>query len=95
LTLYLFSHRPAVIRQVREQTTSGSLAINETLVHFAQEGLPFGGIGASGMGSYHGHQGFLAMSHMKSVYYQSRINLNNLVRAPYSQLKKKILNWMS
>ena len=95
LTLYLFSNRSSVIRQVREQTSSGSLAINETLVQFAQEGLPFGGIGASGMGSYHGYQGFVAMSHMKSVYYQSRLNFNDLVRAPYTQLKKKILRLMS
>jgi len=91
LTLYLFSNNKKVIKKIRRQTKSGSLAINETLVHFAQEGLPFGGIGASGMGSYHGYQGFLAMSHMKSVYYQSRINLNNLVRAPYTFFKKKIL----
>jgi coniferyl-aldehyde dehydrogenase len=95
LTLYLYSNRSSVIRQVREGTCSGSLAINETLVHFAQEGLPFGGIGASGMGSYHGYQGFVAMSHMKSVYYQSRLNVNDLVRAPYSQLKKRILRLMS
>lgn len=92
LTLYLFSNNKKHIHKVRTQTRSGSLAINETLVHFAQEGLPFGGIGASGMGSYHGYQGFVAMSHMKSVYYQSKINLNGLVRAPYTQLKRKILS---
>lgn len=92
LTLYLFSNNKNHIEKVRSETRSGSLAINETLVHFAQEGLPFGGIGASGMGSYHGYQGFVAMSHMKSVYYQSKINLNGMVRAPYNQLKKKILS---
>ena len=91
LTLYLFSDSPKTIKQVREQTQSGSLALNETLVHFAQQGLPFGGIGMSGMGSYHGYQGFVSMSHMKSVYFQSKINLNNLVRAPYTQLKKKFM----
>lgn len=95
LTLYLYSNHPKHIRQVRTETKSGSMAINETLVHFAQEGLPFGGIGASGMGSYHGYQGFVAMSHMKSVYYQSRLNFNSLVRAPYSQLKKRVLNLLS
>jgi coniferyl-aldehyde dehydrogenase len=95
LTLYFYSNNSNNIKKVRTQTKSGSLAINETLVHFAQEGLPFGGIGASGMGSYHGYQGFVAMSHMKSVYYQSRINFNGLVRAPYSQLKKKVLQILS
>ena len=91
LTLYLFSDNSKTIKQVREQTQSGSLALNETLVHFAQQGLPFGGVGMSGMGSYHGYQGFVSMSHMKSVYYQSKINLNNLVRAPYTQLKKQLM----
>ncbi len=95
LTLYLFSNSKKTIKAIRERTQSGSLAINETLVHFAQEGLPFGGIGASGMGSYHGYQGFVAMSHMKSVYYQSRINVNQMVRAPFTSLKKKILKLLS
>ncbi|GAA4817601.1 aldehyde dehydrogenase [Marinicella pacifica] len=95
LTLYLYSNNRTTIRRVKQQTSSGSLAVNETLVHFAQQRLPFGGIGASGMGSYHGHQGFVTMSHMKSVYYQSRLNGNDLVRAPFTQLKKKIINWMS
>ncbi len=95
LTLYLFSNSNSTIKMVRERTQSGSLAINETLVHFAQEGLPFGGIGDSGMGSYHGYQGFVAMSHMKSVYYQSRINVNQMVRAPFTQIKKKFLQLLS
>lgn len=95
LTLYLYSNSSQQIKKVREQTQSGSLAINETLVHFAQEGLPFGGIGASGMGSYHGYQGFVAMSHMKSVYYQSRLNLNRMVRPPYGSFKKMILNLLN
>ena len=95
LTLYLFSNKRQTIRRVKQNTSSGSLAVNETLVHFAQQKLPFGGIGASGMGSYHGYQGFVTMSHMKSVYYQSRLNGNDLVRAPFTKLKKKIINWMS
>ena len=95
LTLYLFSNNRRTIRRVKQQTSSGSLAVNETLVHFAQQKLPFGGIGASGMGSYHGYQGFVTMSHMKSVYYQSRLNGNNLVRAPFTKIKKKLINWMS
>lgn len=95
LTLYFYSNNRQNIKKIRTQTKSGSLAINETLVHFAQEGLPFGGVGASGMGSYHGYQGFVAMSHMKSVYFQSKLNFNGLVRAPYSQLKKKVLQLLS
>ncbi|MCX7552876.1 coniferyl aldehyde dehydrogenase [Marinicella sp. S1101] len=91
LTLYLFSNRRETIKTIKEQTQSGSLSINETLVHFAQKGLPFGGIGHSGMGSYHGYQGFVSMSHMKSVYYQSKINFNDMVRAPITQFKEKFI----
>ncbi len=94
LTLYLFSNRSSTIERIKTQTTSGSLAINDTLVQFAQEGLAFGGVGASGMGSYHGHEGFKAMSHMKPVYYQSRLNFNGLARAPFTRLKDKIINWL-
>lgn len=92
LTMYLFSNNPTNIQTVREKTHSGSLAINETLVHFAQRNLPFGGIGTSGMGSYHGYQGFVTMSHMKSIYYQSKLNLNDLVRAPFTTIKKSFIN---
>ncbi len=94
LTLYLFSNKASSIKKVREESVSGSLAINDTLVQFAQEGLPFGGVGASGMGSYHGYQGFKAMSHMKSVYFQSRLNFNALARAPFSQLKNKLIKFL-
>lgn len=91
LTLYLFSNRAATIEQVKTQTTSGSLAVNDTLVQFAQKGLAFGGVGASGMGAYHGVEGFKAMSHMKPVYYQSRLNFNGLARAPFTRLKQRII----
>jgi acyl-CoA reductase-like NAD-dependent aldehyde dehydrogenase len=95
LTLYLFSNHSKLIKKITNETLSGSFAVNETLVQFAQEGVPFGGVGESGMGSYHGQNGFQAFSHMKSVYYQSRINFNALVRAPYTNLKKKIISLMS
>ncbi len=95
LTLYLFSNNSRTIKHVLKQTLSGSAAINETLVQFAQDGLPFGGIGESGTGSYHGSKGFEAFSHLKSVYYQSRLNFNHLARAPYTKFKKKIVKLMS
>ncbi len=92
LTLYLFSNNNNTIQRIRERTQSGSLSINETLVHFAQKNLPFGGVGMSGMGSYHGYQGFVSMSHMKSVYYQSRLNFNHMVRAPLTNIKEKFID---
>ena len=95
LTLYLFSNNSKIIKNTIENTLSGSVAINETLVQFAQDGIPFGGIGESGMGSYHGKNGFNTFSHLKSVYYQSRLNFNSLVRAPYTPFKKFIIKLMS
>lgn len=95
LTLYIFSNRSKFIKNVIDNTLSGSVAVNETLVQFAQDGIPFGGIGESGMGSYHGENGFSSFSHHKSVYYQSRINLNSMARAPYTSLKKRIVKLMS
>jgi coniferyl-aldehyde dehydrogenase len=74
---------------------SGSVAVNETLVQFAQDGVPFGGVGESGMGSYHGENGFSCFSHYKSVYYQSKINFNAMARAPISNMKNKIVKLMS
>ena len=95
LTLYLFSNRPKLIKKVLANTLSGSVAVNETLVQFAQKGIPFGGIGESGMGSYHGKNGFDSFSHLKSVYYQTRLNFNYIVRAPYTPIKKFIIKFMS
>ena len=95
LTLYIFSNRSKFINNVLDNTLSGSVAVNETLVQFAQDGIPFGGIGESGMGSYHGKNGFVCFSHHKSVYYQSRLNFNSMARAPYSNFKKKIVKLMS
>jgi len=95
LTLYLFSNRSRVIKKVLKQTLSGSAAINETLVQFAQDGIPFGGVGESGMGSYHGKKGFMNFSHVKSIYYQTRLNFNSMVRAPFTPIKKIIIKFMS
>lgn len=92
LTLYVFSNSSKYINNLLDRTLSGSVAVNETLVQFAQDGTPFGGVGDSGMGSYHGKNGFESFSHMKTIYYQSRLNFNSLVRAPFTPLKKKIIN---
>ncbi len=51
---------------VLERTTSGDVSINETVLHYAQNDIPFGGVGASGMGAYHGHEGFKTLSHAKA-----------------------------
>ena len=73
----------AHVRRVLDETVSGGVTINDTLLHFAQDDLPFGGVGASGMGSYHGRDGFEAFSKRKPVFYQSRVNGIALMRPPF------------
>jgi len=84
LALYYFDHNRKRVDDVLSRTTSGGACINDTLLHNAQEELPFGGVGPSGMGSYHGLQGFLTFSHAKSVLLQSRLAGTKLLNPPYT-----------
>lgn len=86
LALYYFGERDGDCETLLKRTTSGNVGINNTLLHVAQEDLPFGGVGPSGMGAYHGIEGFRAMSHAKGVFVQGRLSLPNLLRAPFGKL---------
>ena len=94
LALYLFSHDQANCRKVMLQTTSGNVTINNTLLHYAVEDLPFGGVGASGIGAYHGIEGFYALSHAKGIFQQGRWNLSGLLRPPFGKIADIILTLM-
>ena len=83
LALYYFDSDRTRVDDVMQRTVSGGVSVNDTLLHFAQEGLPFGGIGPSGMGAYHGRDGFRTFSHGKGVFLQSRWTLTGLVAPPY------------
>ena len=83
LALYYFGAEDADCRMLLARTTSGNAGINNTLLHVAQDDLPFGGIGPSGMGAYHGIEGFRAMSHAKGVFVQGRWNLPGKLHAPF------------
>jgi len=76
---------------VLSNTTSGGVTVNDVISHITQENLPFGGVGPSGMGSYHGHDGFKEFSHAKSIYNQVSLNLNKLAGLvpPYKKEKDK------
>ena len=67
LALYLFSHDRAHIRRVQEELSYGGGCINDVVIHLATSSMGFGGVGASGMGAYHGKAGFEAFSHLKSI----------------------------
>jgi coniferyl-aldehyde dehydrogenase len=94
LALYLFDENEATIERVLHETISGGVALNETLMHIACEGLPFGGVGASGIGAYHGYEGFMTFSKMKPVFRQARLNGRALLLPPYGRRFNAVINLM-
>jgi coniferyl-aldehyde dehydrogenase len=91
LSLYLFETDAAVVRRVLQQTQAGGVSLNDTLYHVAQHHLPFGGVGASGMGAYHGEAGFRTFSKMKPVFRQSRLAMTALLNPPYGVRFRRLL----
>lgn len=86
LALYYFDRDRARIDRVLRETVAGGVTVNDTILHIAQDDLPFGGVGASGMGAYHGREGFETFSHKKAVFHQSRLNGMRLFRPPYGRV---------
>ncbi|WP_372843738.1 coniferyl aldehyde dehydrogenase [Psychrobacter sp.] len=91
LALYVFGDNNRDIDKVRTNTVSGGLCINEVIMHVAQHDLPFGGVGDSGTGAYHGKAGFDRLSHMKPIFVQSKLNGLNILLPPYGGLFKKAM----
>lgn len=91
LALYYFGDDDADRRRVLDRTISGNVGLNSTLLHYAQDDLPFGGVGASGMGAYHGIEGFRAMSHAKGIYAQGLLNGAHLLRPPFGPRADRML----
>jgi coniferyl-aldehyde dehydrogenase len=94
LALYYYGRDGEHRRKVLSRTTSGNVTINGTLMHYAQDDLPFGGVGPSGMGVYHGIEGFRRLSHAKGIFEQGRWNGANLLRAPFGRLTDAILKFL-
>lgn len=94
LALYYFGPCGPLQDRLLARTTSGNVSVNATLLHFARDDLPFGGIGPSGMGAYHGIEGFRALSHAKGVFIQSRWHFTDLLRAPFGKLADAVLKVM-
>lgn len=93
LGLYWFGTDPAEERRVLDRTLSGGVTVNDVIFHVAAEDLPFGGIGPSGMGNYHGFDGFRTFSHARSVYRQPKLDVAGLAgfRPPYGEKTRKAL----
>ncbi len=87
LALYYFGRDKAERRRVLDRTISGGVTVNDVIFHISQEELPFGGIGPSGMGAYHGEIGFRTFSHARAVYSQPRLDVAGLagLKPPYGK----------
>lgn len=94
LGLYYFGKDKGEQQWVLDNTLSGGVTINEVIMHVACTDLPFGGVGASGMGNYHGHEGFKTFSHARGVFTEGKINLAKLAGTlpPYGDKVKKMLD---
>jgi acyl-CoA reductase-like NAD-dependent aldehyde dehydrogenase len=95
LALYVFSDDAAVVDKVLGNTTSGGVAVNDVMMHVIQNDLPFGGVGPSGIGHYHGKEGFDTFSKVKGVFRQARFNSGALLRPPYGNGRlRKLTNFL-
>lgn len=91
LALYIMSFDNATQKKVLSKTISGGVAINDTIMHFAAEDAPFGGVGSAGMGHYHGIEGFRTFSKSKTILKQGKFHSTRFVHAPYGSLIQKII----
>ena len=91
LALYYFGYDKAEQNYVLDNTHSGGVSINDTLMHLAQEDMPFGGVGDSGMGHYHGEEGFITFSKAKAVHRKGRFSTGNLAYPPYDNSIRKMI----
>ncbi len=94
LALYHFDRDERRISRVLTQTVAGGVTINDTILHIAQDDLPFGGVGASGMGQYHGRDGFDAFSKRKGVFRQARVNAIGLFKPPYRKRFERLVSFL-
>ncbi|PPE72112.1 coniferyl aldehyde dehydrogenase [Solimonas fluminis] len=90
LALYYFGDDRRQVRELLTRTVSGGVTLNDVIMHYTMDDLPFGGVGASGMGAYHGRDGFRRFSHARAVYRQSRFDVGAMLRPPYGPRFERI-----
>jgi coniferyl-aldehyde dehydrogenase len=94
LALYHFTNDDGEKQRVLSRTLSGGVTVNDTMLHVAIEDLPFGGVGASGIGAYHGEAGFRAFSHARSVMEQGRLAFTAAARPPFGRRIERIARFL-
>jgi len=95
LAVYPFSHENARVQKVLDHVMSGGVSVNDGLMHVGQHDLPFGGVGASGMGHYHGREGFETFSKLRPVFYQARFSSLKFLMPPYGKFADRMLAFLS
>jgi coniferyl-aldehyde dehydrogenase len=91
LALYVFDDDRTTVDTTLARTLAGGVSVNDTILHIAQHHLPFGGVGASGMGAYHGEDGFRTFSRMKPVFRQARWNATGALNPPYGNTFRRMI----
>ncbi len=94
LALYYFDRDQRRVDDLLRRTHAGGVSVNATMLHVAEEHLPFGGVGPSGMGAYHGKEGFDTFSHRKAVFHQPRLNSRFLLDPPYGRTIERLLDFL-
>lgn len=90
LALYVFSKRSSTVDRVLQETTSGGVCVNDTILHHNNPNIPFGGVNNSGLGQSHGEFGFRSFSHARGVLKGTRLSAANLIYPPYGENSKKV-----
>jgi coniferyl-aldehyde dehydrogenase len=92
LAFYPFSKNDKLVQRYIDHIMSGGVSVNDALFHVAQHDIPFGGVGPSGMGHYHGYEGFISCSKLRPVFYQANVNAMKFMAPPYGKFADRIFN---
>ena len=95
LAIYPFSNDARQVQDLLDRVMSGGVSVNDALFHVGQHDLPFGGVGASGMGHYHGHEGFETFSKMRPVFYQASFSTLKFLAPPYGKFADRVLAFLT
>ena len=94
LAIYPFSNNTTINQSLLDRVMSGGVSGNDALFHVGQHDLPFGGVGESGMGHYHGKEGFNTFSKLRPVFYQSRFSSLKFLMPPYGKFADRLLAFL-
>jgi coniferyl-aldehyde dehydrogenase len=95
LAIYPFSNNTATVQSLLERVMSGGVSVNDALFHVGQHDLPFGGVGDSGMGHYHGEEGFHTFSKLRPVFYQAGFSTLKFIMPPYGKFADRVLAFLT